>query len=66
MHSVQANGLGDLIVYIIYAYWMAICTPITGFFSFVSALFFGDYVNSFYNGVDFCSGAFLDSAKNSV
>jgi len=66
MHSVQANGLGDLIVYIIYTYWMAICTPITGFFSFVTALFFGDYVTSFYNGNDFCSGSFLDSAKNSV
>jgi hypothetical protein len=66
MHSVQANGLGDLIVYIIYSYWMAICTPITGFFSFVTALFFGDYVTSFYNGNDFCSGSFLDSAKNSI
>ena len=66
MHSVQANGLGDLIVYIIYSYWMAFCTPITGFFSYITALFFGDYVSAFYKGVDFCSGSFLDSAKNSV
>ena len=48
MHSVQANGLGDLIVYIIYSFWMAFCTPITGFFSFITALFFGNYVESFY------------------
>ena len=66
MHSVQANGLGDLIVYIIYSYWMAFCTPITGFFSFITALFFGNYVESFYKGQDFCAGTFLDSAKNSV
>ena len=66
MHSVHANGLGDVIVYIIYTYWMAICTPITGFFSLISALFFCDCVTFFYKGVDFCSGSFLDSTNNSV
>jgi len=66
MHSVQANGLGDFIMYVIYSYWMAFCTPITGLFSFITALFMGDFISSFYQGVDFCSGSFLDSAKNSV
>ena len=66
MHSVQANGLGDFIMYVIYSYWMAFCTPITGLFSFITALFMGDFISSFYQGVDFCSGSFLDPAKNSV
>ena len=66
MHSVQANGIGDLIVYIIYTYWMGICGPIVGIFTFFTALFFGDYVNAYYNGVDFCAGSFLDSARESV
>ena len=63
---VQANGLGSLIVYIIYQVWMSLCSPITGLLAFFTALFMGNYVSAFYDGLDFCEGSFLDSAKNMV
>ena len=64
MHNVQANTFNNWIMFIIYSWWMRICTPIVGFLTFFTALFFGDYVTAYYNGLDFCQGSFLDGAKN--
>ena len=61
---VQANTIGNLINYIMYQIWIQMCSPIVGTLAFFTALFFGDYVTAFYNGLEFCEGSFLDSAKN--
>ena len=59
MTLVQSNSIADLISYLIFVFWTSVCNPIAGFFAFVSALFFGDYVSAVYEGIDFCQGTLL-------
>ena len=61
---VQANTLGNLITYIVFQIWMQVCNPVVGLLAFFTALTMGDYVTAFYDGLDFCEGSFLDSAKS--
>ena len=63
MHSVQANTIMEFAYYISYNYWMSVCAPLAGLLTFFTALFFGDYVTAFYNGMDFCSGVILNNVQ---
>ena len=63
---VQANSIGSLITYIVFQVWMSLCSPITGLLAFFTALTMGNYVSAFYDGLEFCEGTFLDSAKNMI